>query len=198
MKKLLSVLLIAVVFLAACGGSGTKNEQENTDSTQTAKLEIAKFEEIAQDYIDKEVVIEGTVNHVCQHGGKRMFIFNGSDDKVTVKITTEDVFETSLEGSDVVVKGIVKERRITADDIAKMEQEAMNTESDTTKSEIVVAEHDHDGEKEHEHDGEHLHDGEGKANPMAQVNALKKQLEESGKEYLSFYSIEAVEVNEKK
>jgi len=69
-----------------------------------------KFQEVALNNVGKEVEIQGMVVHVCKHGGKKLFIV-GEDPEKRVKITTSDkvsVFQPELEGSTIMVKGIIE------------------------------------------------------------------------------------------
>lgn len=113
-KKVLFIAM-AVFAMVAC----TNNQQtQNTDNT-SQEVDIAKvvtvtpdnFQDKAGDLIGQEVDIEGTVVHVCKHGGKKMFIM-GEDPEKRIKINATDdmaAFQPELEGSFVKVHGIVEE-----------------------------------------------------------------------------------------
>ena len=99
LKKLLFVFAISAFFVS-CNQSGTK---------EVANLTIDNFESLAENYVNQKVAIEGTVNHVCRHSGKRMFIFNDNPD-VSIKIVPGNNipgFDLELEGSEVIIKGVV-------------------------------------------------------------------------------------------
>ena len=99
-KMLKRIFVIALVIGAAVACNNPKQEEATAIAT-------AEFETMAGDLLDKTVTVEGTVMHVCKHGGKKMFI---SDDRV--KIIASDkiaAFDTELEGSDVIIKGIIRE-----------------------------------------------------------------------------------------
>lgn len=114
-----NVLLIAVaaMFFWACGGQNTANTEQTTEQEEVVvvvdeptAVTVANFKEKAGELIDKEVIIEGTVTHVCKHGGKKMFIMT-EDPDVNVKIVTGEEtasFDPELEGSYIKVHGIVE------------------------------------------------------------------------------------------
>lgn len=94
-------LFVFALILGAVIACNNQNQEEATAVT------TADFENVAPDLLDKPVTLEGTVMHVCKHGGKKMFI---NDDQVKI-IASEKIaaFDTELEGSNVVIKGIVRE-----------------------------------------------------------------------------------------
>lgn len=135
-KKLLFVA-VAITLLASCN---TQNKEEVTVVT------AAEFATVAENLIDQTVTIEGTVLHVCKHGGKKMFI---SDNKIKV-IASELIasFDAELEGSDVMIKGIIREEAVPvlAKDEQKLHADSKVTEEapvkagDTEKAEMTEAE----------------------------------------------------------
>ena len=103
MIKKLSLLAIVSCFLLA---GVTALAQENNVTI----LKPTEFPDRAESLLDQKVQIEGLVVHVCKHGGKKMFIV-GDDPEIRVKVDASDevtVFSTELEGSTVVVQGIVQ------------------------------------------------------------------------------------------
>jgi hypothetical protein len=155
-------ILLSVVFIASCSNSADNKDCENGDSikvSEVAMIQIADFDKKASEFVDKNVKIEGTVSHICAHSGKKMFLFTAPNEDIFVKVTSETSFDAALEGSDVSVTGIVKEERITAEEVAQMEKEA-TAESCSHEGSLEI------------------------------VNEYKQIMKESGKNYVSFYSIE--------
>lgn len=116
MLKNVFLILVATVFLMACGGQNTATQEEQaTTHEEVAAVEpmvltLAEFQEKASSIIGQEIILEGSVIHVCKHGGKKMFI-TADDPDVRIKITTGQEtasFDTELEGSYVKVVGIVE------------------------------------------------------------------------------------------
>ncbi len=115
-RKLLFVFVAASIFVA-CGGNmqqkqeaETVAEEETIEVTSTA-VEVNDFQEKAAGMIGEEITIEGTIMHVCRHGGQKMFITADNPD-FRVKITPGEemaAFTPEMEGGYVVVTGVVKE-----------------------------------------------------------------------------------------
>ena len=124
--------------------------------------------------------LTGTVVHVCRHGGKRLFMI-GDESEPRFKVTAgTDVgtFDLELEGSKVKVRGVVNVDRI---DEAFLDRREAELESGTKEKVEHQAHHEQVGEAEMSETEE----------SKARLKAMRKQLEESGKEQLSFYSVEA-------
>lgn len=99
MKKLLVLVAVAALVMAC----GNQKEQD----TEGTPVQTAEFNTQAPDLLGELVTIEGTVQHVCRNGGKKFFV---SEDRI--KVIASDaipVFDQSLEGSDVVVTGFIRE-----------------------------------------------------------------------------------------
>ncbi len=178
------VLIAITVIVFAC------NQNENKDESSNV-LSIEEFIDNAGEYVDQPVKIAGTVNHVCKHGGKKMFIMDETGDK-TVKITTGNGvsnFDLSLEGSEVIVEGVVKEMRIDETYLKEWEDK-LKTQKPDTASEDCAA--DQKAEKIQTKDSTHAHDVGKDSHHQAfeEIAAYRKKIAESEKGYLSFYSVE--------
>jgi len=209
-KKLIGLFIISL-FIIACGSNQTKTQDE---TVEVPVLLVDDFDMEADNYVGEVVTIEGTVAHVCKHGGKRMFVFDKNDD-VRVKVTVNDnmpSFDVELEGSDVVVTGIVDQLKIDEDYLVEWEAELAEAELEAEEAEGEHVEggdegHEH-GEGEHgegEHEGDGSHSGQGeKADQGEHVDATemiaeyRAQIAESDKGYIAFYSIICNEFKEKK
>lgn len=112
------MIVVAVITLWACGGQNTASQDQTAGQEEEVSVTVdeptmvalAEFKDKAESLVGKEVLLEGTVIHVCRHGGKKMFI-TADDPDVRIKITTgEDmvVFDPELEGSYIKVYGIVE------------------------------------------------------------------------------------------
>jgi hypothetical protein len=182
-KKLFPILILSIFFLGSCN-QGTK-ETSGENKSDTARLTVLSFDTSAHSYVDKPVIIEGTVLHLCKHGGKRMFLVDGSD-SIRVEITAgQDItkFEESLIGSRVRVFGTLKEERIDAKYLNEWENEVKKPEENHN---VGV------------HTGAKGHEDQGVKEKLDQINSLREDLKKSGKDHLSFYSIEATKFTELK
>jgi hypothetical protein len=193
-KKIYLLLFVAVIF-AACSNHQKPVENEITEQEKVVtELTVANFEKMAGDLVGEEIIIKGLVNHTCKHGGKRMFIV-AEDTEESVKIEAGeniDSFDAELEGSDVIVKGLVEELRVDEAYLTEWEAEV---EADA-ESELKIHDGDHEGEHsegEEEAEGEEGETEEDHhGSDLEQIENLRKQLKESGKDHLSFFSIKCL------
>jgi len=228
--RILSIIVLALL-LAAC------NSQKQADQTDATEVTVTQVLGDAADLVEQKVMISGSVTHVCRHGGQRLFII-GEDPEKTFKITTgEDIaeFDVSLEGSSILVSGVVKELIIDETYLAEWEAEVMagapemgegegerpgehahaagvpadgeladhDEDADHEHGEDADHEHaedvDHDADADHEHAEDVDHDADAAVDPEAQIKAqldniqsIRDDIAESGKDHLSEYWIEAV------
>ncbi len=178
-KSLFIATFIFLVIFSACNTDRNNNKENSTkdDVKQTfTKLSIPNFDYEAEKHVGDTIQIEGTVGHICSHGGKKMHVFEAPIDTISVKVVANETFDADLEGSDVVVTGILNEKRITADEINEMDEQ-YKIECDGS---IVKGA----GNEESGISKEYL-------------DYLKELLAESGKGYISFYSINFIELLEK-
>jgi hypothetical protein len=182
MKKLILLSAFAAVILVNnIGCNNSKKEISNI-------LTVDSFLVAPEKWAGKDVVITGTVSHVCRHSGKKLFLF-GADAEKTVKINAGgdvSAFDIKYEGTDVEITGtVIEDEKIDANylneweaDITKMvgdkdqkvcteENKAITgqTTDKTTASDTVVED------------------------PYADVKEFRKKLAESGKTYISVYAI---------
>lgn len=184
MKKTLFLLsVISLLIFSACNNGNQNHGTTDGDSSivetdEIPTLSIITFEKEAEKYVDKKIKVEGTVSHICKHGGKKMHLFEAPVDSITVKVISEESFDANLEGSDVIVTGIMKEEKITAEEISQMEEDyKIECDGSVVKNDAKTEE-DHAMKKE-------------------QIDYFKNLLEESGKGYISFYSIKFIELEKK-
>jgi hypothetical protein len=183
MKKVILAISILLVIHYSCSSPNKKPANENL-SEDLSELTVDNFSGQFEDYIGKEVTISGKVTHVCRHGGQKLFI-TGEDSSKTVRITTgENIpeFDISLEGSMIVVKGIVKE--LIIDEAYLAEWEAEVTES--TSREPKGHQDGLDGHQKQEVKAEG-------GDPLASIQKLRDDIAASGKDHLSDYWIETIE-----
>jgi len=117
MRKLTVLTLIAFLMFS-CGQSTSKKEAQ-VQETQKEKvvLTVDQLLEQSGDLADKEIVVKGTVMHVCQHGGQRCFLM-GSTEDLTIRIEAGEkigAFSQEQMGSDLEITGILKEVKTEAD-----------------------------------------------------------------------------------
>lgn len=203
-KKVLFLFVIATLIVSC---NNTQNPSADSDSmeqdinAELVTLAIVDFDNQAGNYVGKEVQLSGLVNHTCKHGGKRMFLIDPETEQ-TVKIEAgEDItsFDAELEGSEVIVTGIINELIIDEAYLLEWEEEIEEEMLQATEEqEAEIAEGEEEGEQV---EGEYEHAGGGlgeKADMGEHISGLEKienyrqQIKESGTDHLSFYSIECI------
>lgn len=180
----LFLLAVPAIILAACSGNRQPVEEQAAAEEQQGPvtLAVADFEQKAPGLVGREVTLSGLVTHTCKHGGKRMFI-TGENPDISVKIEAgENIvrFDEALEGTEVVVHGIVKELRIDQAYLDEWEKETAQGAGEEMKM------HEGEGTGEEGHDEHHSTD-------LEQIENYRKQLAGSGKDHLTFYSVECME-----
>lgn len=171
MKKLVFISLAALV-LFSCGNQKNKKQTVVQAEPEVIVLTVDDLYKSATDLADKEIVVKGTVMHICKSGGERCFIM-GSNEDVVIRIEAGEkigAFDQELMGSDIEVVGILREVKTDAD--------AHNP-----------SEH-HNGEVDEEgHDeGEHVED--------ADTEEAHKVIAESQEEAEVVYFIEGIKSKE--
>lgn len=188
MKKKLNLLLLSLISIMAFTSCTGNKKTANTDTMPTI-LTIDKIMEIAEQEVGNIVVIEGFCTHICSHGGKKLFLM-GSHDSTIIRVESNNAigaFKSECENSIVQVKGTLREERIDEAYIAKIETDIAEG----------TAENHGDGEEggcETEQKAEGIDTVTDEAGRIENFKArIAKRMETEGKNYLSFYYIEAEE-----
>jgi len=193
MKKILFSVVVLLIIVTACENT-TQNadtqNKEQVDVEEIVFINLKDFEDKAADIVGKKIKLTGTIDHVCEHGGKKMFIVS-EDSENRVKIVTGEnmaAFNTELEGESLAVIGTVDELRIDEEYLREWEEEIKDNSGEEENDAM------HAGEKKGEpHADDADHHEEDISNEMNQINNLRQQLTDSGKEHLSFFSVVCVE-----
>ncbi|MEI6456443.1 MAG: OB-fold nucleic acid binding domain-containing protein [bacterium] len=174
---------VVLIILASC--NQTTNDSADKKPYGPGKITVATFLESAPEWINKDVIIEGAVSHICKHGGKRMFLVDGNDSVSVEIVAGPDItkFEEALVGSRVKVSGILKEDRIDEKYLSEWENE------------IKKPQPNHDVGV---HTGAKGHMDQTAQDKLDQIAAYRADLKSSGQDHLSFYSLEANKVEELK
>lgn len=113
MKNLLFVSLIAFLFFS-CGNASKK--QQDAEQAKVV-LTVDQMYEQAAELADKEVVVKGTVFHVCKEGGARCFLM-GSNENINIRVEAGEkigAFTQEQMGSELEITGILKVVKTEAD-----------------------------------------------------------------------------------
>lgn len=127
MKKFL-IFLAVLTMAVACKNNESKVADENGEAqveevVEIPMVDLADFNAKAASYVDKEITTKGIVDHVCRHGGKRLFLVS---DEADLHIDGEERFDEDLNGSEIEVTGIVREFRVDEAYCLQMEEENLN------------------------------------------------------------------------
>ncbi|MBP1614455.1 MAG: hypothetical protein H6Q13_1903 [Bacteroidetes bacterium] len=179
-----TAIVVAIVF-ASCGSKSQKTATgSGTEQEQSSALEVDSLLANADSLSGEEVTVEGVCTHICKHGGRKIFLM-GSDDTQSIRIESGKLekFDQKCVNSIVRVTGTLVEERID-------EAYLQNWEG---QIKAQAAEKHGDGEAgcstEKKVRGETDNTPEGRiANFRAKIAKRKAK---NGKEYLSFYYIEA-------
>ena len=168
MTRVISVLFVAALFFG-CGK--TENAGEQSAQIDENVMTVSQLLDAPEDFVDQQVKLSGTVTHICKHAGKRLHL---TDVEVDVNIRVEageaiGGFDRDLEGSDIVMTGFLREERIDEAYLIEWEEEVR---------------------EEIKEKGEDDPDGHVEPQGFEAINNTREELEASGKEYLSRWSID--------
>lgn len=186
-KKLtIAIAIVAMTFIGtSCGNKQQKSASEaTTEQSASSALEIDSLLANAENLAGQEVTIEGVCTHTCKHGAKKIFLM-GSDDTHVIRVEagTLGAFDPKCVNSIVRVTGTLKEQRI--DEAYLQNWEAQLKAQAAEKH----------GTGEAGCDSEKKARGETANSPEARIADFRAKIAdrkaETGKEYLSFYFMEA-------
>ncbi len=116
MKKLALLSIVILLFLGC--GNKTKNQQKTDEQpAQAVVLTVDELVQNAAEMADKEIVVKGTVMHVCKQGGARCFLM-GSNEDINIRVEAGEkigAFSQEQMGSELEIVGILKVVRTEAD-----------------------------------------------------------------------------------
>jgi len=108
-RRIFSFVIIAAV-LSACGNKGKKEATSATEGTENAvKVEFTSLVENPDNFVGKNIIVEGKVVHVCTESGKKLFIVGENPDVRLYIAAGENMpkFPLELLGSEVTVEGTI-------------------------------------------------------------------------------------------
>jgi uncharacterized protein YdeI (BOF family) len=183
----IAIALTAIVVMGtSCGSKKSNNATANaTEQTDSSALTIDSLLANAENLAGKEVTIEGVCTHTCKHGATKIFLM-GSDDTQTIRVEAGKLgsFDPKCVNAMVKVTGTLVEQRI---DEAYLQNWEAQLKAQTTKEHGDKGEAGCDTEKKAR--GETANTPEGRiADFRAKIAARKAK---TGKDYLSFYYVEA-------
>lgn len=169
-KKILAIAVIAIIFTSCSGDAGNNNTQEESlivepGQTEIAMIAIGEFDGKAGEFVDEEVMVEGIVDHVCKHGGKKLFLVSDDGD---LHVESDERFDESIAGSEIIVNGIVREFRVDEAYCLKMEEDNIKSHSEGETDDDLYAQ------------------------KMENIQWYRDSMTTANTDHLSFYSLEYV------
>lgn len=140
--KNLALLGIIVLLFVGCGKTNKNQQKVEEQPVEVVVLTVDELYEKADVLADKEVIVKGTVMHVCKHGGARCFLM-GSNEDMNIRVEAGEkigAFSQEQMGSDVEIAGVLK--------IVETEADAHNPGKEHGEGEHAE---DEDAETEHAH-----------------------------------------------
>ena len=185
-KLSLAIAIFATAIIGtSCGNKQQKSVSEaTTEQTTSSALEIDSLLANAENLANKEVTIQGVCTHTCKHGAKKIFLM-GSDDTQVIRVESGELgaFDPKCVNSMVRVTGTLKEQRI---DEAYLQNWEAQLKAQAAESH---------GTGEAGCDSEKKARGETANTPEARIADFRAKIADqktkTGKEYLSFYFMEA-------
>lgn len=172
MKRYLLILFFATSIIAYGSETGSVNNVQI--QTDNKVIQLDKLLENADGYVNKKVRVTGYVTHTCKHSGRRCFL-TGESQKFTVRVEAKGKiggFNRELVGSKIEVEGVLKERRLTTEEIDAMEKKIQTKRvANDGSSESCDAE-------------------------TANVQKMRAWMKSKGKNYYSIYYIDGETYNE--
>lgn len=171
MMKYLSLLALCLSIMSCnftqSKSETKKNEPATISQAKAATLNINQVMEVAADKVGQEITFKGTVNHVCAHSGKRCILKNADGNlSLRVEATGElEGFNKEIAGNDLLVKGILREKRLATSEIDEWETE-------------VKAKH------QDEEGGKHC------SSEMANIKEMRDWMKANNKDYYAIYYVD--------
>lgn len=171
----------------SCGNSTKQASQNNTIEEQTVVstgMEVDSLLANADSLAEKNITVQGICTHTCKHGAKKIFLM-GSDDTQTIRIEAGDLgqFSPDCVNSIVEVNGILKEQRIDEEYLVQWEER------------VKAQTGEKHGTGEAGCSTEKKARGETGNTTEERIADFRKKIAErkakTGKDYLSFYFVEA-------
>lgn len=176
--------LLALTLSACSGNSKNTASAENTEVQTAAVMSVDDLLARADSLVGQQVNFQGVCTHTCKHGATKMFMM-GSDDTKTIRVEAGKLgaFDTKCINSMVEVTGTLVEQRI---DEAYLQNWEAQLKAQTAKTH---------GDGEAGCDSEKKARGETGNTPEERIADFREKIAQrkadSGKDYLSFYYVEA-------
>ena len=178
-------MVAAALMMVACGNNqNNKAAEEQAEVAQAVMIDqvLAEGEALA----DQLIEIEGVCTHICSHSASKIFLLGENEGK-TIRVEAAELgsFDQKCVNSIVKVKGILHEERIDEAYLQAWEERIAN------KTEEKHGDGDGGCDTEKAARGETANTSVERIADFRTKIAARKEAD--GKEYLSFYYVEAKE-----
>jgi len=115
--KNLVYLSFFVFLIFGCSNQNQNQQKVDDGKAQAVVLSVDELYVNAANLVDQEVVVKGTVMHVCKEGGARCFLMGSTEDK-NIRVEAGEkigAFKQEQMGSDLEIVGILKEVKTEAE-----------------------------------------------------------------------------------
>lgn len=123
-------------------------------------IELKNLESVAQTFVDKKIIVEGKVDHICRHSGMKFGMIT-NDGNFELEVEGNVVFDTNIVGKNVKVLGTLREFRVDEKYCQNLEESAKKDTDETKKNKKISV-----------------------------AKEYREQMTQKKKEFLSFYWIE--------
>ena len=179
------IIMAAMAFVfTSCGNNNGTSNAEQVQEVPVA-LEIDQVLASADTLANQEITMEGICTHTCKHGATKIFMM-GSDDTKTIRVEAASLgsFDQKCINSIVRVKGILREERVDEAYLQRWE------------ASVAASAAEQHGDGEAGCDTEKAARGETGNTVAERIADFRQKIaarkEAVGKEYLSFYFVEAL------
>lgn len=181
MKLILQLIAAAAVALGMASCAKTADSE-----TAPAPYTVDSLFSAAPSALGDTVTVAGTCSHLCSHGGRKAFLVGADTTAVLRCEATAEMggaFGPDCTGKEIVVSGILRENRIDEAKIVQMEK--LYAEADTAAKKHEACSTDKKAQGQQDIDSFEAR--------MADYRAkIASRSEAEGKDYLSFYYLEAI------
>lgn len=176
------VMFAGLALFVSCTNQSSQKKEDKSGGDVV--LTVDELQSKGAEFVGKEVIVKGTVTHVCKEDGGRCFLMGKTEDaSVRIEAGMIGSFTQDQVGNELEVKGIVQKVELDEEDLAELEQ---TSSGEHTLGENAPAMHDIDGGK---------HDSLNQAKKLQQMN---QKIAESKEGSVPVYYLEGIELIQKK
>lgn len=177
----IAALIASVLFISCDTRSADSAEQTDTAAIDTVSVDVLMADPAA--HLGDTIAVSGVCSHLCKHGGRKAFITPAGCDSVILRCDASDslvAFSPDCVDKSLTITGIVSETRFGEEDIKAMEARHAENAAATHACATDAKARGIDSVSTFEQE-------------MCDYRAaIAKRLDDEGKDYLSFYYIDAI------